>query len=180
MSKIFQNELESEISAGFYNGESLEGLYFNGEYFQIASKLTVFYGRFVMPNGIEDEDLTAINNATDEQIATMVTGVGEVPNTVSDELSSFNFVGKTPFVEVEFPKEELETDSASTYFFAFPKKALPEGSVLRMKSPDETFVYTTPTPREVTINVGGKDIVYNVYYGFANSMNKTTIKMIKE
>lgn len=166
MSTLFQNGVSSEIVAGYYNGESLEGLYINGDYFQIAVKnYNMYFGRIY---GIdEDTDIKPayVNTISDENFAKIILGTAE--SSVAAVNESDVVVGKTPYnLEVHYGDYNDGPNVYSRDFFAFPTKLKKEGTFKIFDIGANNYVSASSID-ERTLLINGEE--YIVYYGFSDS-----------
>lgn len=166
MSKLFQNGVESEIVAGYFNNESLEGLYLNGDYFQIkkrVSNITVYYGNVY---GDSDDDrrewILDTDNLSDEAFAAQI--IGADADARSEEVES-------PY-DFEFKYDWQATKGNDYYFwhfFAVPTEFAPETAYIIEK---QTSGKQVPLlKREVELN----GVAYTVFFGYADAVPLTLI-----
>ena len=187
MSKLFQNNIQSEIVAGHFGEDSLEGLYLGGDYFQIKKKLTVYYGTiYGTANG-------NIAKLTDQQFADRI--YGEVADFYTLETSSAKNLEITLKAGVRKPNPNYDPDDASTGGQYIPENtgrqnrfiAIPTSEILSVytgysvgndylvgqknsKDIDIIIEKNTSGPqvpmykREITIN----GVSYSVFYGFGD------------
>ena len=179
MSKLFQNGPESEIVAGYFNGESLEGLYLNSDYFKILKKYTFYYGRLISnindwSEGMFDmeEAEQIFGTSTDEQFIEEITG----ENSTSIVSKNTPFSDKQVVDGVETGKDiitinysSISTSKITVDFFAFPKKFVIAEKPITVSDVSFPTINLNANDsyriREVTID--GED--YVVYYGLSDS-----------
>lgn len=115
-------ETAVEVSAGYYNGESLSRIYLNGNYVEFGKKFTTYYGKFLTlteTDYIWTNEEAFISQITPEAIK------GEV-----EQGESHMEVVKDIYRTITFPEQVYNgnKDYYSHFFYAFPAAALKNGT----------------------------------------------------
>jgi hypothetical protein len=166
MSKLFQNGVESEIVAGYFNGESLEGLYLNGNYFSFKKKasITVYYGN-VYNTDPDDENRNSLidtTKMTDAQLLAQIIG---------DDADAKSEVVASPY-DFEFTYDWQMTKGNDFYgwhFFAVPTEFAPETAHIIEKQTKGDQVPLLK--REIEID----GVAYTVFCGYGDAVPITNI-----
>jgi len=175
MGKLFQNNIESEIVAGYFNEEALKGLFLNGDYFQIAKKnLSIYHGYIYSDTEHDDPSAyfsASANLVSDEDFVNKVLGNDIVPDVdVNGNPTGTSTPIPTTKLEVKsFYDYDIplgEAPSGSAYFWAFI--AVPADKVSAGFHIIEKQTQGNQVPllrRDVEI----EGVNYAVFYGFTDA-----------
>ncbi len=170
MGKLFQNGVQSEIVAGHFGEDSLEGLYLGGDYFQIKKKVeelfNVYFGRLYSVDGNNDIEPAYINTISDADFAKMVLGQEtDAAYTVESEAIETDDAYNLELAYKQY--DDSNIDIFSKDFYAIPTSAVKAGTLKIFDIGADNYYNTTGYSRTVMIG----DVEYTVFYGWCDAGN---------
>lgn len=123
-------ETAVEVSAGYFNGESLSKIYLNGNYVELGKKFTTYYGKFLT---VHDSKYFAGDDGTKflQEITADI-----IKDNDSEFSEGHTEVVKNIYRTIEFDAT-INDDYYSFVYYAFPAAALKSGNLVMR---DENFM----------------------------------------